>query len=166
MSFAACSMLIAVTLTGTPVGSSSTAVLRVTDAAAVAAPVTERNTPELARRTLRATPAVPEAWMVDRPETRPSVLPAMYAALGALQAFDVYSTKRALGAGANEANPLMRRSAGNSGAMLAVKALSTAGTIYFTERVWKKNRKGAVVLMAAINGVTAAIAMRNVRNAR
>lgn len=166
MSFAACSLLIAVTLTGTPVGSSSTAVLTPVDAAAVAAPATEGNTPEPAQRTLRATPAVPEVWMVNRTETRPAALPMMYAALGALQAFDVYSTRRALGAGANEANPLLRRAAGNSGAMLAVKALSTAGTIYFTERVWKKNRKGAVVLMAAINGVTAAVAMRNVRNAR
>lgn len=164
MSFAACSMLIAVTLTGTPVGSSSTAVLTRVDAATVAAPATD--TPELAQRTLRATPAVLEAWMVDRPRTRPAALPAMYAVLGALQAFDVYSTRRALGAGANEANPLMRRAAGNSGAMLAVKALSTAGTIYFTERAWKKNRKGALVLMAALNGVTAAMAMRNVRNAR
>lgn len=164
MSLAACSMLIAVTLTGTPVGSSSTAVPTPAIAAIVAASATD--TPELAQRSLRARPAVPEAWMVDRSESRPAALPAMYAALGALNAFDVYSTRRALGAGANEANPLMGRAAGNSAAMLAVKALSTAGTIYFTERAWKKNRKGAVVLMAAINGVTAAIAMRNVRNAR
>jgi hypothetical protein len=166
MSFAACSILVAVTLTGTPVGSSSTPVLTAMDVAAVAAPATETKTPELAQSTLRATPAVPEAWMVDRAESRPAALPAMYAALGALNAFDVYSTRRAIGAGATEANPLMRRAAGSSGAMLAVKALSTAGTIYFAERAWKKNRKGAMVLMAAINGVTAAIAMRNVRNAR
>ncbi len=50
--------------------------------------------------------------------------------------------------------------------MLAIKALSTAGTIYFAERAWKKNRKGAVILMAVINGVTAAVAARNIRNAR
>jgi hypothetical protein len=159
-------MLIAVTLTGTPVGSSSTPVLTTVDALAVTAPAAEATASELAQGALRATPAVPEAWMVDRQESRPAALPVMYAALGALNAFDVYSTRRAIGAGATEANPLMRRAAGNSGAMLAVKALSTAGTIYFAERAWKKNRKGAVVLMAAINGVTAAIAMRNVRNAR
>jgi hypothetical protein len=160
-------MLIAVTLAGTPVDSPSTAALTLVDAAAVAATATDRNPAEPAQRmTLRSIPAVPEAWMIDRPQTRPAVLPAMYVALGALQVFDVYSTRRALGAGTNEVNPLMRGAAGNSAAMLAVKALSTVGTIYFTERAWKKNRKGAVVLMAAINGVTAAIAMRNVRNAR
>jgi hypothetical protein len=104
--------------------------------------------------------------MVDRRETRPLALPAMYATLGAMQVFDVYSTRRAVGTGANETNPLVRPTLGNSGLMLAVKALSTAGTIYFAERAWKKHRTGAVVLMAAINGVTAAIAMRNIRNAR
>lgn len=106
-----------------------------------------------------------ERWTVDRPARRPAALPAMYATLGVLQALDVYSTRRALGAGAHEANPLMKSAAGSSAAMLAVKALSSAGTIYFAERAWKKNRKGAVVLMAAINGVSAAIAARNFSNA-
>jgi len=50
--------------------------------------------------------------------------------------------------------------------MLAVKVLSTAGTIYFAERMWKKNRKGAILLMVVINGATGAIAMRNMRNTR
>ncbi len=90
----------------------------------------------------------------------------MYVSLGALQAADIFSTAHAVGAGAYEANPVMRGPSGNTGAMLAVKALSTAGTIYFAERAWKKNRKGAVVLMAIINGVTAAVAARNIRNAR
>jgi hypothetical protein len=44
--------------------------------------------------------------------------------------------------------------------------LSTAGTIYFAERIWKKNRTGAILLMAVINGATGAIAIRNMRNAR
>jgi hypothetical protein len=103
--------------------------------------------------------------MVDR-TARPAALPAMYAALGALQALDVYSTRRALNAGAVEANPVMRKATGNAGAMLAVKALSTAGSIYFTERAWKKNRKGAVVLMAIVNGVSAAVVANNLKNAR
>jgi hypothetical protein len=91
----------------------------------------------------------------------------MYASLAALQVMDVYSTRRAIGAGAREANPAMRRAANSSsGAMLAVKAVSSATSIFFTERAWKKNRKGAVILMAAINGVTAAIVANNVRNAR
>jgi hypothetical protein len=50
--------------------------------------------------------------------------------------------------------------------MIAVKALSTAGSIYFTERAWKTNRKGAVVMMAIVNGVTAAVVAKNLRNAQ
>lgn len=112
-------------------------------------------------------PVVPlQRWQVDTPQARPAALPIMYATLGALQVADVYSTRHAVGANAYEANPLMRNASKNAGAMLAVKALSTAGTIYFAERAWKKNRKGAVVLMAVINGVTAALTARNLRNAR
>jgi hypothetical protein len=121
--------------------------------------------PQLLAPRALAKPAV-EAWMIDTPERRPAALPALYASLGALQALDVYSTRKAIGAGAFEANPLMRKAAGNSGTMLAVKAASTAAAIYFTERAWKKNKKGAVILMAAINGTMAAIVARNVRNAR
>ena len=60
----------------------------------------------------------------------------------------------------------MRGAAGSSGTMLAAKALSTADTIYFAERMWKKNRKGAMILLAVVNGATAAIAVRNMRNAK
>jgi hypothetical protein len=108
----------------------------------------------------------PAAWTFDRPERRPGALPAMYAALGVLNALDVYATRRAMDAGARESNSLMKKAAGSSGTMMAVKALSTAGTIYFTERAWKKNRKGAVIMMALVNGTMAAITMRNLRNAR
>ena len=50
--------------------------------------------------------------------------------------------------------------------MLAAKALSTAGSIYFAERAWKKNWKGAVILMAAINGITAAVLVNNLKSVR
>jgi hypothetical protein len=112
-------------------------------------------------------PARPvERWMSDAPESRPAILPALYASYGAMQAFDIYSTRRALTSGAREANPAVRGATGNSATMMTVKALSTAGSIYFTERAWKKNRKGAIIMMAAMNGVTAAIAARNMHNAR
>lgn len=107
-----------------------------------------------------------ERWQIDAPESRPAALPILYASLGALHVADTLSTQHALKAGAREANPLMRTPARDTGAMLAVKALSMTGTIYFAERAWKKNRKGAVVLMAVINGVTAAVTARNIRNAR
>ena len=97
---------------------------------------------------------------------RPGILPAMYASFGALQVLDVYSTRRAINAGATEANPVMKGVAGNSAAMLAVKSAATAFSIYCTEKAWKRNRKVAVILMAALNGATAAVAAHNLRQAR
>ena len=151
-----CSMLIAATMATAP---------------AVPVPSVELSPAPITRALEQAAPAigaprVAEAWMVDRAERRPAALTAMYGTLVAVQALDVYTTRRALGAGAQEANPLMRRAAGSSGAMLAVKAVSTVGTVFFAERAWKKNRKGAVILMAVINGATAAIAAHNLRNAQ
>jgi hypothetical protein len=107
-----------------------------------------------------------ERWMVDRKVSRPAAVAVMYGTIGALQALDVYSTRRALASGAGEVNPILKDAAGNSGALVAAKVLSTAGSIYFAERVWKKNRKAAVVLMAIVNGVTGAVVARNLRNAR
>lgn len=109
--------------------------------------------------------ALTPVWMTDGP-ARPKALTPMYATLGVLQALDVYSTRRAIAGGSGEVNPVMRDAAQSSAGMMAVKALSTAGSIYFAERAWKKNRKGAMILMAAINGVTAAVVANNLRNAR
>ena len=97
---------------------------------------------------------------------RPAILPALYATLGVMQAWDLYSTSAALKAGAHEANPTAVAFAGNKGSMLGLKAATTASTIFFAERMWKKNRAGAIVLMTAINGAMAAVATQNVRNAR
>lgn len=110
-------------------------------------------------------PTLAPAWMADGP-ARPKGLAPMYATLGVLQALDIYSTRRALAGGSSEVNPMMRTASQSSAGMTVAKALSTAGSIYFAERAWKKNRKGAMILMAAINGVTAAVVANNLRNAR
>src|SRR5262245_31843582 len=44
-----------------------------------------------------------------RSPSRPAALPPLYVGLTSLQAFDVYSTLRALKGGAQELNPHMRR---------------------------------------------------------
>jgi len=76
----------------------------------------------------------------------------------------VISTRRALSAGASERNPLMK--SGAMASMLAVKAAAGVSTIYFTEKLWKKNRVGAIIVMAALNGAQAAIVAHNTRNVR
>ena len=96
---------------------------------------------------------------------RPAILPALYGTLGAMQVWDAYSTTVALQAGGHEVNPAAAAFAKNTGALLGLKAVTTASTVFFVERMWKKNRAGAVVLMAVINGATAAVAMHNMRNA-
>lgn len=97
---------------------------------------------------------------------RPAILPALYATLGVMQAWDIYSTRAAIQAGAREANPAAAAFAGSAGSMLGLKAATTASTIFFAERMWKKNKVGAVVMMVAINGATAAVSMHNMRNAK
>jgi hypothetical protein len=102
-------------------------------------------------------------WAMPRTEKRPAALTALYGSYAALQVADVVTTRRAIAAGAREQNPLM--GSGGTGQMIAIKAAAGASTIFFVERLWKKNKVGAVVVMAALNGATAAIAMRNARNA-
>lgn len=97
---------------------------------------------------------------------RPAILPALYATLGMMQAWDVYSTRAALQAGAREANPTAAPFTGNAASMLGMKAATTVGTIFFAERMWKKNKIGAIVMLVAINGATAAVSMHNMRNAK
>jgi len=112
-----------------------------------------------------AAPMMPVAGYVPR-EKRPVALPALYATLGAMQAWDLYSTSAALTAGAKEANPTASPFAGSPSSLIGLKAATTASTIFFAERMWKKNKVGAVVMMVAINGATAAVSMHNMRNAR
>ena len=97
---------------------------------------------------------------------RPAILPALYVALGAVQAWDVYSTRAALAAGAREANPTAAAFTQSSGSMLGLKAATTASTIFFAERMWRKNKVGAIVMLVAVNGATAAVSMNNMRNAK
>jgi uncharacterized protein DUF5658 len=135
-------------------------------------PVTEDPTIQVhARPIAAAVAATPpleglvEPWMFDRTPSRPRTLAMLYGSLGALQALDVYSTFRSLNAGATEINPVVRK-ASSPAAMIGIKAVSTAASIYFAERAWKSNRKAAVVLMAVVNGVTAAVAANNLRHSR
>jgi hypothetical protein len=97
---------------------------------------------------------------------RPAVLPALYVTLGVMQAMDIYSTSAALKTGAKEANPTAAPFAGNTGSMIGLKAATMAGTIFFSERMWKTNKVGAIAMMVAINGATAAVSMHNMQNAK
>jgi hypothetical protein len=92
-----------------------------------------------------------------------TLLPALYVGFGVLQALDAHSTVRAVGAGHRERNPAMAPFVGNTGAMLAVKAATTAGTVYMAHRLGRRHRVAATVLMVAMNGAYAAIVASNYR---
>lgn len=97
---------------------------------------------------------------------RPAPLVPLYASLAVLQGLDIYTTSAAISRGAVEANPAMKAVAGNAWASTAVKAAATAGSIYFIERAWKQNRKGAVILATVINAATAAVVAHNTQTGR
>ena len=143
-----------------PAGRSVTATLQQVD---VARPASEApDLTSLSRRSRRSRRSRPQI----APASRPGALIPMYASLGVLQGLDIYMTASAVQRGAVEANPVMKRVAGSEVASLVVKGATTAACIYFTERAWKHNRKGAVILMAAINVATAAVVAHNTRVAR
>jgi hypothetical protein len=123
--------------------------------AVAAAPAAEAvSTPTFTRPTMHAEQSI----------GRPSMLPALYVAQGALQAMDMHSTMQAISRGAHEANPLMQGVVGNKGAMMAVKAGVAASTILMAECLWKKgNRTGAIVSMIVANSVTAVVVAHNYR---
>ena len=96
--------------------------------------------------------------------SRPAALPVLYASFGMMQAWDLYSTSRAMNAGAREANPIASHLGSNTGSMIGMKAAATVSTIFFAERLWRTNKVAAVVLMASVNGAAAAVSMHNMRN--
>jgi Domain of unknown function (DUF5658) len=93
--------------------------------------------------------------------TRPASLVPLYASFATLQGLDYASTRSALADGGSEANPLMRSIVENPTAFIAVKAAATAGVILVGEKMWKKNRVGAVLFVAGANAAMAVVVGRN-----
>ena len=94
---------------------------------------------------------------------RPRALPPLYISFAALQALDVHATLRGFGEGGAEANPAMKPLMGQPAAFIAAKVAATAATLYISERLWRRHRVGAVVLMLAVNGAYGVIVASNYR---
>ena len=111
--------------------------------------------------TFRPSPIVWEntTWGDDK-VSRPPALAVLYVSYAALQAYDVYSTTRALALGAREANPLMQSVVGNTPGYIAVKAVAGIATVIGAERLWRKNKAAAIAVMLAANSVSAVAAER------
>ena len=108
-------------------------------------------------------PSVFAVAPIEEP-ARPAALMPLYGSLVALQGLDIHSTRRAVGSGAGqEANPAMEPIVRNSAAFIAVKAGATVGVIWASEKMWKKNRKAAVIFASVVNVAMAAIVANNYR---
>jgi hypothetical protein len=97
---------------------------------------------------------------------RPAPLVPLYISLASLQVLDIDSTMKGLNRGAVEANPLMRGVVGSPPAVIAIKAAVTGVLITSSEKLWKKNRVAAVLLMVGMNGFYAAVVAHNYSVAR
>jgi hypothetical protein len=95
--------------------------------------------------------------------TRPAALPAFYASLAALQLFDGYSTTRALAGGAREANPVMKGVVTRPVVFWSVKAAMAVAPTLAADRMWKRNKAGAIAVMVVSNGMMAAVAAHNAK---
>jgi hypothetical protein len=135
----------------------------------IAARMGSTTTLTTALATMTATPVGPMAtaagavgptdWSRSR---RPSILPALYVGSALLQGYDAYSTMTALSRGATEANPMMKTVTGNPMLFIGVKAAVAATSIMAAEKMWKNhNRVGAIIVMAASNGLMAIVAAHN-----
>lgn len=122
--------------------------------AAFQVPIAASVLPSSAQRPAIVLPEPPAA-------KRPEALIPLYASLAVLQGLDVHSTRRGLSSGGREANPLMEPVVKNGAAFIAVKAATTAGMILASERLWKKNRKAAVLLTVLTNAGLAAVVAHN-----
>jgi Domain of unknown function (DUF5658) len=96
-------------------------------------------------------------------ERRPDSLVPMYISFCALQALDIHSTWRAVDHGAVEANPVLQGVVGNQAGLIALKAAGTAGLIYASEKIWKRNRTASIVFMIAANSAMAWVVQNNYR---
>lgn len=127
-------------------------------------PADSSSTP-IADAVVATTQVTSQPAFMPRPvaQKRPAVLLGLYTSFVALQIGDAVSTFKALDAGGVEANPMMKGIASNKGAMFAMKASASLGTIYLTEKLWKKNRVAAVATMVIMNGAYAAIVTHNAK---
>jgi len=92
---------------------------------------------------------------------RPSALVPLYVSFASLQVLDVTSTLRARERGAREANPVVAPLVNSRPALIGMKAGATVAVVYLTERLRKRHRIAAVLLMVGLNAGYVGVVARN-----
>ena len=95
-----------------------------------------------------------------------SVMTSLYATTAAMQMMDVRSTLSAFKNGATEANPMMMAIVKNKGAFIAFKAGIAMSTIWSAHSMAKRNKVGAILMLAAVNSAYAMVVNHNYQVAR
>ena len=116
--------------------------------------------------TLCAALSLPLPAAAEENPARPASLIPLYVSFAAVQVLDLHSTYNGLERGGREANPLLGPVVESPAAFIAVKAGATAGTIYLAEKIWKRNRKAAIITMIGANIAYGVIASHNYSVAR
>ena len=98
---------------------------------------------------------------VERTVNRPRVVIPLYISMAVLQGLDVVSTRRALMAGGREANPLVAPFVESTPSLFALKAGVYSATVFACERLWKQNRKAAILTLIGTNVGYAAVVAHN-----
>jgi hypothetical protein len=89
----------------------------------------------------------------------PTSLTSLYFKHAALQGLDAMTTLSALNKGHAEANPLLK--SGNPALIVGAKIAATSLSVYIAHKLFKNNRKAAVVTMVVSNAVLSAAVMNN-----
>jgi hypothetical protein len=149
---AACFAVLAVALSSTP--------------AAAQDPLLVSHTltpPEMLAESQRDAFFVPPAnyFVLVEPEPRPAALVSLYAMQGVLQGLDAYTTLKGLSKGHRELNPLLK--GGNPTLIVGAKIAAASLNVLVVEKMWRKNRKGAVLTMIATNLLMSAVVIHNSR---
>ena len=97
---------------------------------------------------------------------RPAILLPLYISFAAMQVLDIRSTQQALSGGGVEGNPVMGGIVGSPVAMTAMKVGATAGIVFLSEKMRKRNPVAAVVMMVGLNSAYAMVVSRNYAIAR
>ena len=95
-----------------------------------------------------------------------ALMTGLYATTATMQMMDVRSTLTAFKNGAVEANPMMSGIVKNKAAFIAFKAGIAASTIWSAHSMAKRNKVGAILMLAAVNSAYAIIVNHNYQVAR
>jgi hypothetical protein len=90
-----------------------------------------------------------------------ATLLSLYVSFATLQGLDAHSTLRAPQFGGREGNPVLGTVVGSPAAVVAAKAGATAGVVFASERLWKRHKVAAIILMVALNSTYGAIVAHN-----